>query len=63
MSNKVSEALFRSQPQLEFKLPKAATVEYFPDPDIESDTVVFKTEEGRIVLLMPLKVYKEWFSK
>src|SRR5271154_1564417 len=31
----------QSQPQIEFKLPEAATVSYYPDENVESAMVVF----------------------
>jgi hypothetical protein len=54
---------FLKTPQIEFKLPDLATVEYFPDLNQESVTVVFKDMNGRPVLYMPTDVYLEWSKK
>ena len=54
---------FLKTPQIEFKLPDCATVEYFPDPEKESGTVVFRDKRGNPVLFMPTDVYLEWSKK
>jgi hypothetical protein len=50
----------RAHPQIMFRIPECATVEYYPDPETESSVLVFKTKEGRPVLLMPVSVYEEF---
>lgn len=55
--------LWKNQPQVEYKMRDAATVEYYPDPEQESETVVFRDKDGNPVMLMPTSVYLEWSKR